>query len=36
MSQGRFSFEANLLDQNDVDLTNDDVENNDAVGDRVR
>jgi hypothetical protein len=27
--------EANFLDQNDVDLTNKNVENNDAVSDRI-
>lgn len=35
MGQSGLSVQANLLNKNDVDLANDDVENNNAVGDRV-
>lgn len=35
MGQSGLSVEANLLNKNDVDLANDNVENNNAVGDRV-
>lgn len=35
MGQSGLSVEANLLNKNDVDLANDNVENNDAVGNRV-